>query len=220
MRFTANLLVLLAMSFCAAMAEPTFAGLLEYAGNAADDARRLALLRQAREHPDCPEALGPQFDELTAFIDRWMNGDRLEWFGSTVRRNDGYNFGIPEDSPLYPQTFLYHGRMLTWCILEYGGYGNRALWVQARGWFERAAAAFPGNPIARMYLGEPIAPARDYTAPAEAPAWAAHQRAALERLTDNIHGWIAHRQREDGSYGGGWGDDCEMWRWWAPVLLG
>ena len=26
--------------------------------------------------------------------------------------------------------------------------------------------------------------------------------------------------REDGQYGGGWGDDCEMWRWWAPVLLG
>ena len=24
----------------------------------------------------------------------------------------------------------------------------------------------------------------------------------------------------DGQYGGGWGDDCEMWRWWAPVLVG
>ena len=20
--------------------------------------------------------------------------------------------------------------------------------------------------------------------------------------------------------GGGWGDDCEMWRWWVPVLIG
>jgi hypothetical protein len=23
----------------------------------------------------------------------------------------------------------------------------------------------------------------------------------------------------DGKYGGGWGDDCEMWRWWVPVLI-
>ena len=26
--------------------------------------------------------------------------------------------------------------------------------------------------------------------------------------------------RADGQYGGGWGDDCEMWRWWVPVLIG
>jgi hypothetical protein len=26
--------------------------------------------------------------------------------------------------------------------------------------------------------------------------------------------------QEDGQYGGGWGDDCEMWRWWVPVLIG
>ena len=32
--------------------------------------------------------------------------------------------------------------------------------------------------------------------------------------------WISERQAEDGQFGGGWGDDVEMWRWWAPVLLG
>ena len=26
--------------------------------------------------------------------------------------------------------------------------------------------------------------------------------------------------RPFGEYGGGWGDDCEMWRWWVPVLIG
>jgi len=26
--------------------------------------------------------------------------------------------------------------------------------------------------------------------------------------------------QENGEYGGGWGDDCEMWRSWIPVLLG
>lgn len=25
--------------------------------------------------------------------------------------------------------------------------------------------------------------------------------------------------QEDGQYGGGWGDDCEMWRFWVPVLI-
>jgi hypothetical protein len=26
--------------------------------------------------------------------------------------------------------------------------------------------------------------------------------------------------QQDCQYGGGWGDDCEMWRWWVPVLIG
>jgi hypothetical protein len=55
---------------------------------------------------------------------------------------------------------------------------------------------------------------------AGAPAWAVDQREGLERLADIIEWWIEHRMREDGQYGGGWGDDCEMWRWWTPILIG
>ena len=46
------------------------------------------------------------------------------------------------------------------------------------------------------------------------------QREQIERLRDIILWWIDHRQRSDGQFGGGWGDDCEMWRWWSSVLLG
>ena len=34
-----------------------------------------------------------------------------------------------------------------------------------------------------------------------------------------IHWWIAERQLPDGQFGGGWGDDVEMWRWWMPVMI-
>jgi hypothetical protein len=34
-----------------------------------------------------------------------------------------------------------------------------------------------------------------------------------------IHWWVDERQLGDGQFGGGWGDDVEMWRWWAPVLI-
>lgn len=86
--------------------------------------------------------------------------------------------------------------------------------------FELARDAFPEEPLARMYLGEAVPPTSLYAVPAGAPAWAQAQREGLERLTDIIHWWIDHRQREDGQYGGGWGDDCEMWRFWPAILMG
>ena len=32
--------------------------------------------------------------------------------------------------------------------------------------------------------------------------------------------WCEKRQAPDGQFGGGWGDDVEMWRKWTPILLG
>jgi hypothetical protein len=70
-----------------------------------------------------------------------------------------------------------------------------------------------------MYLGEPIPwPAKNAPDPA-APTWANLQREGLEKLADIVHWWIAERQLPDGQFGGGWGDDVEMWRWWVPVLI-
>ncbi len=71
-----------------------------------------------------------------------------------------------------------------------------------------------------MYLGRPIPSGTHYPKIDGAPEWAAYQREGLERLTDIIEWWIVHRMRADGQYGGGWGDDCEMWRWWTPILIG
>lgn len=59
-----------------------------------------------------------------------------------------------------------------------------------------------------------------YPADPQAPEWANLQREGLEKLADIIHWWIAERQLPDGQFGGGWGDDVEMWRWWTPILIG
>jgi hypothetical protein len=115
--------------------------------------------------------------------------------------------------------------MVIWYAMESGSIwsipeSRREFFAIARGFFEKYTAAFPENRIARMYLGHPTGPYKRYEAAPGAPAWAVYQREALERLADIIEWWIDNRMQEDGQYGGGWGDDCEMWRWWAPVLIG
>jgi hypothetical protein len=199
--------------------------LIQRAGNAETEETRLDLLRQLQGRPDLGEPLQKDLDRLIREIERWGKDKSLDYFGSQVSRMRDYDFGIGPDSPLRPLTYLYRGRMLTWYALESGTvwrtpHLKRAFLDTARGFFEKTAAAFPENRIARMYLGEPIASPKRYAAPTGAPDWAVYQREGLERLADIIEWWIDHRMREDGQYGGGWGDDCEMWRWWTPILIG
>ena len=115
--------------------------------------------------------------------------------------------------------------MVIWYTLESGGVWSipqrrHEFFGIARGFFEKAARSFPENKIVRMYLGRPTGPYKEYQAVSGAPQWAVYQREGLERLADIIEWWIDHRMQENGEYGGGWGDDCEMWRWWVPVLIG
>lgn len=199
--------------------------LIQQAGNADDDDVRLAYLKQLQKRPGLDGPLARDLEKLIAQIDRWTDDKSLTYFGRQISRTMDYDFGIPENSPIYPLTFLYRGRMVTWYTLESGGVWNmhtrkRAFLDKARRLFEKAAEYFPDNKIAGMYLGRPIGPEKHYHAVAEAPAWAIYQREALERLTDIIEWWIDNRMRDNGEFGGGWGDDCEMWRWWVPVLIG
>lgn len=198
---------------------------VQRAGNAEAEDVRLNLLRQLRSRPGLDERLQKDLDRLLREIERWNNDSSLDYFGGRVSRTRDYDFGIGPDSPLYPLTYLYRGRMVTWYGLESGTVWKtpklkRAFLDVAREFFEKAAAAFPENRIARMYLGTPIPSAKQYPVVAGAPDWAVYQREGLERLADIIEWWIDHRMREDGQYGGGWGDDCEMWRWWTPILIG
>ncbi|MHC4207396.1 MAG: hypothetical protein ACYSTT_22295, partial [Planctomycetota bacterium] len=149
----------------------------------------------------------------------------LDYFGGGIRRNKDFDFKIDESSELYPLTWLYRGRMVIWYTMESGGIWSiperrREFFAIARGFFEKYAETFPENKIARMYLGHPIGPYKNYEAVPGAPAWAVYQREGLQRLADIIEWWIDNRMQEDSQYGGGWGDDCEMWRWWVPVLIG
>jgi hypothetical protein len=70
-----------------------------------------------------------------------------------------------------------------------------------------------------MYLGEPIPIEKQYPTNPKAPQWANLHRECLERLTDIMEWWIDNRQRPDGSFGGGWGDDVEFWRVWYSVVI-
>jgi len=188
------------------------------------DRVRLEILRQLRAMPELDPKLAADCDKMIAAVERWITSKQLPYFGSEVSRRVDYDFGIAPDSPFYPLTCIYRGRMLVWVTLESGGIlGNRdrrrRFLDKAVAEFRRARAAFPGNRIVRMYLGEPIPWPKTLPGTEGAPEWAVLVRENLERLADIILWWIDHRMQEDGQYGGGWGDDCEMWRFWVPVLL-
>lgn len=199
--------------------------IVQQAGNVDSDEQRLDRLKKLQEQLGLEASLRADLGKLISQIDRWLHDERLDYFGPDVRRNKDFDFQIPDSSVLYPLTWLYRGRMVIWYAMESGSIwsipeSRREFFAIARGFFEKYAEAFPENRIARMYLGHPTGPYKRYEAAPGAPAWAVYQREALERLADIIEWWIDNRMQQDGQYGGGWGDDCEMWRWWAPVLIG
>jgi len=199
--------------------------LIVRAGNADDDAERLTLLRELQAQPDLDPAVKADAEKLIAFVEQWVDGRRLSFFSGPVYRTEDYDFGIAPESPLYPLTYLYRGRGVLAATIQSGNIWSypdrRAEWYGiACGFFEKAREAFPDSRIARMYLGEPIPWERNWPDVPAAPEWAVSQRAGIEGIADIIEWWIDHRLQESGEFGGGWGDDCEMWRWWVPVLIG
>ncbi len=202
----------------------TARALIRRAGNAEADLDRLEALKQLRDLPGIDVRLRTDAERLVAEIDRWVHSNQLGYFGRQVLDTLDYDFQLAEDSPLHPLARFYRGRMLTWAVLEHGGVNKdpalrRRYFDKARADLQAAAAAFPRNRIARMYLGEPIPARKQYAAAPGAPEWAVYQRESLERIADIAEWWIDNRVQPDGSYGGGWGDDCEMWRWQVPALI-
>ena len=216
----------LVFPLAAAASVDRYHGFIQAAGNAETDAVRLAHLKKLAHQCSIDGTPLPGLDALIKLVERWDSPDsRLEFFSGEIRRTLGFDLPVPPESPLHPLAEFYRARMLVWTCLEYSDVypfaEKRAAFLgRARAQFESAAKAFPENRIARMYLGQPIPPERTLSAPAGAPAWAVAQREGLERLADIIEWWIDHRMRPNGEYGGGWGDDCEMWRHWTPVLFG
>ena len=198
--------------------------LIAEAGNADDDETRLEFLTKLSHLPGLEEQLKTDTDHLISEINRWLNGKSLSYFGITILKKGDYDFGIDKNSLLYPITNIYRARMLLWVTLEYGGYWRegkvrRKRLDLIRDIFEEAKKVFPENRLIRMYLGEPIPPQKQYLPAVGAPEWAIYQREGIERLADIIEWWIDNRLQENGEYGGDWDDDCEMWRWWVPVLI-
>ena len=199
--------------------------LIGRAGNADNDAERLAVLKQLRGKPDLDPALKADLEKIIPVIEKWVEGRNLHFYSREIGKTKDFDFGVAPESPLYPLTYLYRGRMMLTLVMQSGNLWSypdrRAEWFGiARGFFEQAREAYPSNRIARMNLGEPIPWEKPFSRPKTAPDWAWHQRLGLEGIADIIEWWIDNRQQDSGAYGGGWGDDCEMWRWWVPVLIG
>jgi hypothetical protein len=76
------------------------------------------------------------------------------------------------------------------------------------------------NPLLRMYLGENVLWGKEYidTDP-DAPHWAKVVRESHARLLHIIDWWVEKRQKADGQFGGGWGDDVETLRFLGPMLI-
>jgi hypothetical protein len=221
----ATLIVFGAPSLARSESIPATAKALLYrAGNADADSTRLRIMQELQKLPGLSSDFRVDIRQLKKEVERWLHDHRLDYFSEPLRRTGSYPFGIAVSSPLYPITQLYQARMLVWVALEYGDIWSyperRVAYLQtAREIFVRLQAIYPHNRIIQMYLGRAIAPAEAVTDLPEAPAWANFQREALRRLTRIISWWIDNRVRQDGDYGGGWGDDCEMWRFWMPVLI-
>ncbi|MHC4475807.1 MAG: hypothetical protein ACYTEL_09180 [Planctomycetota bacterium] len=192
--------------------------LIVKAGNAKNEETRLEYLKQLLKSPIVEdETLKADLAALIECIGRWNDSTHLPYF----RPAKEFRVDISEISPLYPLLCFYRGRQLaqhtigasgTWG----GGWENIDT---ARALFGIAARAFPENRIIRMYLGEPIPVEKQYPPDPGAPEWANLHRECLERLTDVMEWWIDNRQRPDGSFGGGWGDDVEFWRVWYSVVI-
>jgi len=216
----------LTMATADAAAEPeTVRSLITSAGNAESDAVRLEILKRLRQRPDLGAPLEADLDRLIPAVEKWVTSKRLPYFSRDIQRNLDLDFGVRRDAALYPLACLYRARMLVWVTLESGNIirhrdRRRQFLDKAVAAFKMAREAYPENRIVSMYLGEPMPWTRDLPGADAAPEWAALQRENIERLADIITWWIDHRMQPDGQYGGGWGDDCEMWRWWAPVLIG
>jgi DNA-binding beta-propeller fold protein YncE len=204
--------------------------LINEAGNTADDTVRLAKLRELARHPSAGETLRHDAAGVSDIAEAWNKSAGGEAFRLTRRAENEkqtaeFEFQTADDSPLRPIAELYRGRMLAWSLIQNSNIRTNPAWRklykdQADRSFAAAAKAFPENPIPAMYLGKAVPWPREYADAAGAPRWAVLQREHLDRTREIIRWWIANRQRADGSFGGGWGDDCEMWRWWSPVLLG
>lgn len=222
--------------------EESIAQIIQRAGTTEAEAERFKWLRELSSRADLDATLRGDLDKLLPIVDGWANGKSGIVADGKRAAENGYlcNFitsrvrpeaegavhppPLSEASPLRPIWCFYRARMLIWRVIQVGPLlrvkeSREAYYNEGRRLLEETRKAFPENRIVRMYLGEPIPWPKSYEPDPAAPAWANLQREGLEKLADVIHWWIAERQLADGQFGGGWGDDVEMWRWWTPVLI-
>lgn len=235
----------LALASAASGEADPIGSVIDQAGRTSSDVERYELLAQLRQQSGLPAELVADLERLLpiarqyAAIDRQptVPGDGVRgaengylcFFYSSIRRtkdtpSSDYPPSLHADSPLFPLYCFYRGRMLVWYPIQRGSIAEdpekRAPWFdEGRRLLRISQEAYPSNPVIGMYLDAPILWPDPAAPDPAAPEWANLQRNILEKWADVVEWWIDHRQLPNGEFGGGWGDDVELWRTWAPVLV-
>jgi hypothetical protein len=235
-RLHVKFIVTLAVLFCVSAAHaitPQQSALIRKAGNTSVEVERYQHLVSLSKLADLDAQLRSDLELLLPAVDLWAN-ERKHWSATGDSRRNRFLSGylraewppsIAAESPLYPIWAMYRGRSLIQQPIQSGNLQHnpelRAKYFgEGRRLLNIAKTAFPENQLVRLYLDETFPwPSLNPPDP-NAPEWANLQRETLEKLAHIITWWIETRQAPDGQLGGGWGDDVEIWRTWAPVLIG
>lgn len=204
------------------------------AGNAETDRARFELLKQIQEVEALPIAFRQDLDRMVELVNLWANGYEVyqssNYLSKILRMTIAkqYHPSATRGTALDPMWRYYAGltRMLG-IIQQYGHFSMNPKETQLRvykqlvGNFQAARKAFPENRIAAMFCGEPIAWPEELEVNQDpnAPEWANLQRVGLEKLRQIMLWWIDQRQKPEGYFGTGWGDDVEMWRDFTPLTV-
>jgi hypothetical protein len=214
--------------------------LINKAGNSNNEKERAQYIFNALNDAAVSAEDKEILNRLFYVADRWANGyEKYSIPGSEGNESEGYLCGffnskckidrfllpiVDEDNVFFPLLAFYRSRMLIAQQIQNGNIlmvpENRNIYTkEGQRLMKFALKEYPENVIAQNYFGNYNVWGELVEEDSSAPLWANHQRMVLEKLTWLIHWWIDNRQISDGQFGGGWGDDVEMWRHWVPVLF-
>jgi len=128
------------------------------------------------------------------------------------------NYENTDNSPIYNRALWYRGRLLYWLWLERGTHLEKNA---AERDLEKMLERHPDDELVRMYNGEKI-DADEFDViqqPENAPDWAFAQWEVTNRLKQIADWWVLEQQSETGEFGGKYGDDVEILRFWSPLIL-
>ncbi len=217
--------------------------IISKAGNMADHGDRFLLLAGLHQSGKVPPSHVHDLEVILPYAREWAyDGQSAEeiadmdlkrhylhhYFSSLIREkrlSPDKTDEVAKTSPFYPIYCIYAGLALVYHTIQISDIRlvppERDRWYgRGRELLRLARRAYPGNESLGMYFNEAVPWEPVLPADPEAPDWANIQRESLLKLQQVIHWWIDHRQLEDGSYGGGLNDDCEMWRMWKAILTG
>lgn len=121
----------------------------------------------------------------------------------------------PENNPFYHKADLYRARYHYASAVE--GADSRRV-AEALEIFKRLRGIWPDVLALREYSGERVPWGEELIRPeASGPDWARYLEEVFVRQHAILRWWFTVRQAPDGQLGGGWGDDVEILRSWAPV---